>query len=120
MQHQNEINSTMHDIELAVQRGRAKQQQRADHPRRAAAAKEEEEMFDIGAIELQLRKFAHVAADPAPHRNHNHNGRHDDSDEGGGGHSGGSGLLWKVKDFNNFLERVVAVLEDQGHGMDGG
>ncbi len=80
-QARNDLNTALHDIELAVERGRTQQQAQTDtHSGDGVIA---------GGLELRLQTVAATASSS----------------------SSGGGLLNQVKQFNAFLENAATALE---------
>lgn len=80
-QARNDLNTALHDIELAVERGRIQQQAQADTSRGNSTIG--------GGLELRLQTVAATASSS----------------------SSGGGLLTQVKQFNAFLENAATLLE---------
>lgn len=77
------LNTSLHDIELAVDRGR--QGGASDEE----GGGEKSEALDLQSVEVKIKRVADLAS----------------------GKSNGGGLLARIKSFNDFLERAALVLE---------
>lgn len=81
LQARNDLNTALHDIELAVERGRTQQQAQTGNNSADGAIG--------GGLELRLQTVAARASSS----------------------SSGGGLLHQVKQFNSFLENAATLLE---------
>ncbi|KAI9782539.1 MAG: hypothetical protein M1816_001836 [Peltula sp. TS41687] len=112
--HENSIHTSMHDIEIAVQRGRARQQkQQKQHQ---GTSSHLEKNTGMAGLEIQLSRMRFFG------------GVEDEEVEDGGGAGADEGRgkllgLTQIKEFNAFLERALGVLDGEGGGAgvrDGG
>ncbi|KAI9846126.1 MAG: hypothetical protein M1838_001408 [Thelocarpon superellum] len=83
---QDELNNSIHDVELALHRGRTLAQQQGEDD------DEHDDESDMAYLELRIQDVAQAASSRGQ----------------------GPGLLQDVQAFNAFLERTAAVLEGQG------
>lgn len=101
----------MHDIEIAVQRGRARTQKQPPPTGSSSASSQPAKQRGKAGLEIQLRQLQCLDAAYAARA------ADDDEDDGGGRgqdhHHRQPGLLSQIKEFNGCLERALGVLEER-------